>query len=45
VGWSGGGQEIVEVAEAPAREAGEVFEDDGTGVDKIVAYLENLKII
>ncbi len=45
VGWSGGGQEIVAVTEAPAREAGEVFEDDGTGVDKIVAYLENLKII
>jgi electron transfer flavoprotein beta subunit len=45
VGWSGGGQEIVGIEEAPAREAGEVFEDDGTGVEKIIAYLENLKVI
>ncbi len=45
VGWAGGGQEIVTVEAAPTREAGEVFEDDGTGAEKIVAYLENLKVI
>jgi electron transfer flavoprotein beta subunit len=45
VGWAGGGQEIVAIEEAPSREAGEIFEDDGTGADKIVAYLENLKVI
>src|SRR2546422_6242527 len=31
VGWSGARQEITNVAQAPAREAGEKFEDDGTG--------------
>jgi electron transfer flavoprotein beta subunit len=45
VGWDGGQQEIVGVEDAPAREAGEIFEDDGTGAEKIVAYLENLKIV
>ena len=29
VGWAGAGQEIVDVAAAPEREAGEVIEDDG----------------
>ena len=29
----------------PAREAGEIIEDDGEGFAKIVAYLENLKVI
>jgi electron transfer flavoprotein beta subunit len=45
VGWAGGQQEIVSVEDAPEREAGEIVEDDGTGADKIVGYLENLKII
>ena len=45
VGWAGGGQEIVAIEEAPSREAGEIIEDDGTGAEKIVAYLENLKVI
>ncbi len=45
VGWAGGGQEIVTVEAAPAREAGEVVEDDGTGFEKIVAFLDNLKVI
>ena len=31
VGWAGSGQEIVEVANAPQREAGEIIEDDGEG--------------
>jgi len=45
VGWSGGGQEIVEVAAAEARQAGEVVEDDGEGYTRIVSFLENLKVI
>ena len=45
VGWAGAGQEIVAVDEAPAREAGEIIEDDGTGAEKIVAFLDNLKVI
>jgi electron transfer flavoprotein beta subunit len=45
VGAAGAGQEIVSVDDAPAREAGEIVEDDGEGFAKIVAYLENLKVI
>jgi len=45
VGWAGAGQEIVSIQEAPSREAGEIVEDDGEGFAKIVAYLENLKVI
>src|SRR5207342_2181386 len=39
VGWAGSGQEVVSVDAAPAREAGEIIEDDGTGAEKIVAFL------
>ena len=45
VGWSGAGQEIVAVEDAPAREAGEIVEDEGEGFAKIVAKLEELKVI
>ncbi|MCP3853851.1 MAG: electron transfer flavoprotein subunit beta/FixA family protein [Actinomycetia bacterium] len=45
VGWAGGGQEIVLVEEAEAREAGEIIEDDGEGFQKIVEFLDNLKVI
>jgi electron transfer flavoprotein beta subunit len=45
VGSAGAGQEIVAVDEAPAREAGEIIEDDGESFTKIVGYLENLKVI
>lgn len=45
VGWAGAGQQIVAIEQAPAREAGEVFEDDGTAFEKIVAYLDNLKVL
>jgi electron transfer flavoprotein beta subunit len=44
-GAAGAGQETVSVDEAPAREAGEIVEDDGEGYAKIVAYLENIKVI
>jgi electron transfer flavoprotein beta subunit len=45
VGWAGARQEITTVAQAPARQAGEKFEDDGTGAEKIVEFLERLKVI
>ncbi len=45
VGWSGAGQEIIDVSAAPERQAGEVIEDDGEGFQKIVAFLDNLKVI
>lgn len=45
VGWSGAGQEIVEITEAPQREAGEVIEDDGEAYQKVIEFLENLKLI
>ena len=45
VGWAGAGQEIVSIEAAAARQAGEIVEDDGTGFEKIVAFLDNLKVI
>jgi electron transfer flavoprotein beta subunit len=45
VGWAGAGQEITNVAAAPAREAGEKVEDDGTAHERIVEFLEQLKVI
>ncbi len=45
VGWAGGGQEIIDIAAAPARQAGEKVEDDGTAHERIIAFLENLKIL
>ncbi|MGQ0615382.1 MAG: electron transfer flavoprotein subunit beta/FixA family protein [Acidimicrobiia bacterium] len=45
VGWAGAGQEIVAVDDAEERAAGEIIEDDGEGFAKIVAYLENLKVV
>jgi electron transfer flavoprotein beta subunit len=45
VGWTGARQEISDVRAAPAREAGEKIEDEGDAHEKIVAFLENLKVI
>ena len=45
VGWDGAGQQITNVGQAEARAAGEIIEDDGEGFAKIVAFLENLKVI
>jgi electron transfer flavoprotein beta subunit len=45
VGWAGAGQQIVSITAAEARQAGEIIEDDGTGAEKIVAFLDNLKVI
>ena len=45
VGWSGARQEIVEVTPVAAREAGEIITDEGDGHDRIVAFLEELKVL
>ena len=45
VGWAGAGQKISSIAEAEARQAGEIIEDDGETFTKIVGFLENLKVI
>lgn len=45
VGWAGARQEIVEIAEAEARQAGTIIEDDGEGFAKIVDFLAELKVI
>lgn len=45
VGWAGARQEIVSVGAADERKAGEKFEDDGTGFEKIVQFLEERKVI
>ena len=45
VGWAGADQKIVDVAQAEARQAGEIVEDDGEAYAKVVAFLENLKVI
>jgi electron transfer flavoprotein beta subunit len=45
VGWSGARQQIVSVAAAPERQAGEKIEDDGEAYTRIVAYLEKIKIV
>jgi electron transfer flavoprotein beta subunit len=45
VGWAGSGQEIVSIEDAPAREAGEKVVDEGDAFQKVVQYLENLKVI
>ena len=39
------GQEISAVEAAPARQAGEVIEDDGEAFGRIVDFLDNLKVI
>ena len=45
VGWAGSGQDITSIDQAEARAAGTIIEDDGEGFAKIVAYLDNLKVI
>jgi electron transfer flavoprotein beta subunit len=45
VGSAGARQEIIEVSPAPERQAGEVVEDDGEGFQKIVEFLDGLKVL
>ena len=42
VSWA---QSITSVEDAPEREAGEIIEDDGDTYNKIVEFLDNLKVI
>ncbi len=45
VGGAGARQEMVDVADAESRGAGEIVVDDGDGAQRIVAFLEQLKVI
>jgi len=45
VGWAGAGQDIVAIEEADARQAGEVIEDDGEAYQRVVGFLQELKVI
>ena len=45
VGAAGARQEIVDVSEAEARASGEIVVDEGDGAQRIVAFLEQLKVV
>jgi electron transfer flavoprotein beta subunit len=45
VGLAGARQEIVDVADAEERAAGEIVVDEGDGAERIVAFLEELKLV
>jgi electron transfer flavoprotein beta subunit len=45
VGAAGARQEVVSVVDAEARQAGEIIVDEGDAHERIVAYLEQLKVI
>jgi electron transfer flavoprotein beta subunit len=45
VGWTGARQKILEVAPAEERKAGEIVQDEGDGAQRIVQFLEQLKVI
>ncbi len=45
VGWAGARQEVVSVVAAEARAGGEIVVDDGDAHERIVAFLEQLKVI
>jgi electron transfer flavoprotein beta subunit len=45
VGPSGARQEIISVERAESRQAGEKYVDEGDGAQKIVAFLESIKVL
>ena len=45
VGWSGARQEIVDVVDAAARESGEVVVDEGDAHERILAFMDELKVL
>jgi electron transfer flavoprotein beta subunit len=45
VGWAGARQEITDVSKVEERGAGEIVVDEGDGALRIVAFLEELKVI
>jgi electron transfer flavoprotein beta subunit len=44
-GWAGAGQEITDIAAAEERQAGEIVVDEGDGHERIVQFLEKLKLV
>jgi electron transfer flavoprotein beta subunit len=45
VGWGGADQEITEITAAEERQAGEIVVDEGDGHEKIIQFLDKLKVI
>jgi electron transfer flavoprotein beta subunit len=45
VGFAGARQEITDVSEAEARSSGEIVVDEGDGAQRIVAFLEQIKVV
>jgi electron transfer flavoprotein beta subunit len=45
VGWAGARQEILSVEDAEARQSGEIVTDEGDAHQRIVAYLEQIKVL
>jgi electron transfer flavoprotein beta subunit len=45
VGPAGARQAITEVVAAESRQAGEKYVDEGDGAEKIVAFLESIKVL
>ncbi len=45
VGAAGAGQVITDVSESEARGAGEIVVDEGDGAQRVVAFLEQLKVV
>ena len=45
VGWKGARQKIESIEAAPERQAGEKIEDEGDAHERVVAFLEQLKVI
>jgi electron transfer flavoprotein beta subunit len=45
VGAAGAREEIVSVEAAESRQAGEKYVDEGDGADKVVAFLETIKVL
>ncbi|MGH9047508.1 MAG: electron transfer flavoprotein subunit beta/FixA family protein, partial [Acidimicrobiales bacterium] len=45
VGSAGAGQEITDVSKAEERGAGEIVVDEGDAAERVVAFLQELKVI
>jgi len=45
IGQTGARQEITEVVAAESRQAGEKYVDEGDGAEKIVSFLESIKVL
>lgn len=45
VGWTGAREDIVSIEPAPEREAGEKIEDEGDAHERLVQFLEELKVL